>query len=61
MLHAHQGVTGVERDALLMLVRQMESFASGDSLVSLKRIQSLLRGSLGKAMGVEGTDNRSAS
>ena len=60
LLHAHQGVTGVERDVLIYLVRQLESIASGDSWFSLERIRSLLGDDEGKGMGAEKRESRSA-
>jgi hypothetical protein len=60
LLHAHQGVTGVERDALIYLVRQLESIASGGSWFSLERIRGLLGDDTGKGLGAEKEDSRSA-
>ncbi len=60
LLHAHQGVTGLERDALIYLVRQLESIATGDSWLSLERIRNLLGDDKGKGLGAEAQDSRSA-
>jgi ATP/maltotriose-dependent transcriptional regulator MalT len=60
LLHAHQGVTGVERDVLIYLVRQLESIATGGSWLSLERIRNLLGDDAGKGMGAEKGDSRSA-
>ena len=60
LLHAHQGVTGLERDVLIYLVRQLESIATGDSWLSLERIRNLLGDDAGKGMGAEARSSRSA-
>lgn len=60
LLHAHQGVTGLERDVLIYLVRQLESIATGGSWISLERIRNLLGDDAGKGMGAEKRDSRSA-
>lgn len=60
LLHAHRGVTGLERDVLIYLVRQLESLATGGSVLSLDRIRGLLGDKPGKGLGADTGNTRSA-
>lgn len=60
LLSAHNRLNGLEREALIYFMRQLEAVATGDSLVSLEMIHRLVGDESGKAMGADTKESRSA-
>lgn len=60
LLSAHNRLNGLEREALIYFMKQLDSVASGDSLVSLELIHNLIGDETGKTMGADTGKMRSA-
>lgn len=60
LLAAHNRLNGLEREALIYFIRQLDAVATGQSLINLEIIHKLVGDEPGKAMGADTAGSRSA-